>query len=321
MMWYVWALAAAFALVIILLIIGSAVFFRMIVARSKEEGDKKSLWDREDEPVTNPKCIPFAKEITEGRRYVRERISEKFEITSYDGLRLSARLAPADSQRAIVLMMHGYRSDPLYDFSCAVRPYNERGFSCVLPFERAHGESEGKYICFGTKEKYDVVSWCKFLEEKYPGVPVILDGISMGATTVLMASGLELPSNVKGIVADCGFTSPLEIYKTVCRASFAMSPFPFVYTTSLAIRLVAGFNVRESTLKALKKNSLPVFFAHGEADKFVPCRMSADNYEAALKYCDAEFFSVPEAEHGLSFLVDNEGYLKALDKFLDKCIK
>ena len=37
---------------------------------------------------------------------------------------------------------------------------------------------------------------------------IFLCGISMGCATTLMAAGLDLPDNVKGIIADCGFTSP-----------------------------------------------------------------------------------------------------------------
>lgn len=192
---------------------------------------------------------------------------------------------------------------------------------CVLPYQRSHGESEGKYICFGVNERYDVLSWCNFLSEKYPGMPIVLDGVSMGASSVLMASGLNLPDSVKGIIADCGFTSPFEIFKWVSRASYGLSPFPFVYTMSAVTRFVAGFDPKYSTKKALEKNTLPVFFAHGEADTFVPCSMGCDNYEAALKNCDAVLFTVPEAEHGMSFLRDREGYLAALDKFICKCIK
>lgn len=320
MEWYFWTLIGAFILIILLLVFGSALLFKMTVKR--EEGDDGiSVWDKTDGAVKNPTLLPYADRINSEREYVRSKLADAFTVESFDGLKLKARFVPAENQRAIVLMMHGYRTSPLHDFSCAVRDFNERGISCFLPYQRAHGDSEGKYICFGTKEKYDVLTWCRLIEEKFPGVPVFLDGVSMGAVSVLMASGLPLPQSVKGIIADSGYTSPIAAFKWVCRRAYGMSPFPFVYTASAAMRLVAGFKAGEKVKTALKKNTLPVFFAHGEADTLVPCAMGLDNYETALKTCDAVLFTVPEAEHGISYLVDREGYLNELDKFIDKCIK
>lgn len=325
MEWYFIALIAAAGVAVMMTVLGTIVFFGMTVVRGKKSSseDRPSLWEKESVNAgINNNTFPYKKEITAGREYIRSHAAKVFRITSYDGLTLSARLVPAECEQVgIILMMHGFRSNPINDFSLAVSVFCERGFSCVLPDQRAHGESGGKYICFGTKEKYDVKSWCEFLSEEYPGVPVILDGISMGATSVLMASSLSLPENVKGIIADCGFTSPIEIWKCVTAARYGISPFPFVYTTGLAAALISRFNIRESTVKMLEKNTLPILFAHGKADTFVPYGMSLLNYEKAIMYCDCELFTSDEAEHGLSFAADREGYLKALDRLIGKCIK
>lgn len=319
MEWYFWTLIGAVLLIIVLLAVGSIMFFNMTAKR--EDDVEKTVWDKADGAVKNPVLLPYADEINKGREYVRENLSGSFKIQSHDGLCLKARFVMAENQRAIVLMMHGYRTSPMHDFSCAVRDFCDRGISCFLPYQRAHGDSEGKYICFGIKEKYDVLAWCEYLNIRFPETPVLLDGVSMGAFTVLSASGLDLPKNVKGIIADSAYTSPIAAFKWVCESSLHMSPFPFVYTTSLLMRLAAGFNPYEKVSKALSKNTLPVFIAHGEGDTFVPCSMGLDNYEIALKTCDAVLFTVPKAEHGISYLVDKKGYLEALDKFIDKCIK
>ena len=141
----------------------------------------------------------------------------------------------------------------------------------------------------------------------------------MGATTVLMASGTPFPANVRGIVADCGFTSPEEIIRAVLRARH-LPAWPLLPLIGLQTRLFAGFGLREySTQEAMKTNRLPLFLAHGEADTFVPCVMSRQTFDA----CTSEnkvLLTVPGAIHGRSYLVDREGYETALQSFLEKIL-
>ena len=327
MMWIYIIAAAAALLALILLFAGTYLFFvNGIKSSNYIKGRKQtSCWDEdEDKPesvfMIEP-CLPYRDELIEGRRWVKSHELEDFSVTSYDGLTLRAKFLAAQDMRAVVLMMHGYRSNPLHDFSLAIKEYHEMGVSCMLPYQRAHGESEGKYICFGVRERRDAVSWCKLIEEKFPGVPIILDGMSMGAATVMMASGLELPGAVRGIVADCGFTSPRDIMASVMKERFNMAPFPFLYTTALAARVFAGFGTKVSTETELKKNKLPLLLIHGEADHFVPHSMSERNYEAARDVCDVKFLSFPNAGHGLSFLTDRDRYIEEVKNFVDKCVK
>ncbi len=317
-------------LLLLALIFGTHFFLKIAFFRyvSRKQKNKKSAWARLEEKggAVNvddlfAEARPWVEEIKEGKTFIANAEKKVYEITSYDGLKLRARLIPAKNMRAIVIMVHGFRSNPVHDFSCAVKAFNEMGLSCLLPDQRATGESEGKYICYGRKEKYDIADWARLMEKEYPGVPVIFDGVSMGCATVVLASGLDLPPNVKGIIADCGYTTPYEMFERVLRDSFKMPKFPFFYTASFAAKTFLGFDFKgESTVDALKKNRLPILFAHGQADSLVPHDMSVTNYEIAKQYCDAVFLSVPEAGHGLSYLVDREGYTKLIEEFLDKAL-
>ena len=330
MTWYIIAAIAAVVLLLVLLIAGTRIFFNYaILSENYQKGKKqRSAWDedeeRPDEVIFNPNCIPYRDKLIEKRKWVKSHELKDYEVTSFDGLKLRAKFMACDKgyMRGIVLMMHGFHSNPLHDFNLAIEVFNERGFGCMLPYQRAHGESEGKYLYYGTRERYDVISWCKLIEKEYPGLPVILDGISMGASTVMMASGLdELPSNVKGIVADCGYTSPYEIFVAVMKRRFNMSPFPLLYTTDLYSKIRARFFMRSaSTLDALKKNKLPIVILHGQEDSFVPHSMSVENHAVAKEHSWAELVSVPGAEHGMSFLIDSEKYLKGVDDMLAECM-
>ena len=146
-----------------------------------------------------------------------------------------------------------------------------------------------------------------------PDVKIILTGISMGASTVLMASGHPLPRNVIGVLADCGYSSPKEIIKVVIgQMGLPVElSYPFV---RLAARLYGGFDLEEtSPAQMVKSSRVPVIFFHGEADAYVPCEMSRVNYEACASR--KRLVTIPGAGHGLSYPVAPEVYRAALREF------
>jgi len=149
--------------------------------------------------------------------------------------------------------------------------------------------------------------------------PILLTGISMGATTVLMSAGTPYDANVRGIIADCGFTSPWEIIASVVRGR-GLPIFPFVPLMSMWARIFAGFGFREySTLEAVRRLQLPIFLAHGEADRFVPCHMTEKVYEACGS-SDKTLLLVPDARHGAAYLVDRCNYENMIAQFVDRCL-
>ncbi|MGM9521434.1 MAG: alpha/beta hydrolase [Oscillospiraceae bacterium] len=256
--------------------------------------------------------------ILSGIKYAAETESEPVEITSYDGLRLAGRYYRAEKERALIILCHGYRSIADNDFSCAIQYFHESGFSLLLIDERAHGKSGGRTMTFGIKERHDVRSWVDYAAGRFPDTNIIVEGISMGASTVLMAAGEPFPPNVKGIIADCGYTSPKEIICHVIRR--AHMPVKLLYPeVKLAARLFGGFDLEEySSLEAARSASLPALFIHGESDYFVPCDMGRRNFQAYAG--EKQMVTVPGAGHGLSYVVDMEKVQKAVNEFLDRIL-
>lgn len=240
--------------------------------------------------------------------------AEDVEITSFDGLRLFARLLPLDNAKGTILLFHGFHSTPDADFGCAVPLLRDMGYQLLLVEERAHQRSEGKYLTFGVRERQDVLLWAREMERRMGKAhPLYLEGISMGASTVLMASALDLPASVCGIIADCGFTSPADIVAEVMKGMHV--PKPAQYLAELWCRLLAHFSMWETSApEALSKCKLPVLFIHGTADSFVPCRMTEENYAACAS--PKTLVLVEGAEHGESFLIDRPRCEKALREFL-----
>lgn len=262
----------------------------------------------------------FAKEIENGKSWFKSQKKERITMTSFDGLKLTAYYLPSEElSRKVLVLMHGYRNEELYDFAGLVRFYHEMGYNLLVPCQRSHGESEGKYICFGVKERIDLKQWTEYMSKRFDGKCMIyLTGISMGGATVLMAADRELPSQVKGIIADCAFTSPWDILARVLNKNCHLPRFPFLYAADLICRRKAGFCFREcSTIKSMKNNKLPVLFIHGGKDDFIPAEMSYQNYEA----CTAEkrLLIVDEAAHGTSHLAAAGAYRSAVLEFMEQC--
>ena len=238
-------------------------------------------------------------------------------ITSDDGLKLHGFWIPAENPRGTILLAHGYRSTMLVDFDLAYAFYHALGMNILVPHQRAHGESEGRYITFGVKESEDFLRWIHFHNETFGKHQMILSGMSMGASTVLFLADKELPSNVKCIIADCGFTSPWTILDKVYRSVTHLPSGLSLWAADLFARVFAGFSLTDKdTRKTLKKARLPVLMVHGLSDDFVPCDMTKQGFEACTG--EKELLLVEGAGHGVSFLVDKETYTKRIIAFLEK---
>ena len=236
---------------------------------------------------------------------------------SFDGLKLHGKYLPVPNSRGTMLLVHGFHGSGNTDFGCILQTYHNMGFDLLVIDQRSHLGSEGTFLTMGVRERYDVRSWCLWLLERFgEGHPVVLDGISMGGATVLMAGGLDLPRNVRGIIADCPFTSPREIFVSVMGKM--KIPTWMLWGANLYARLFAGFSIDgASTVEALKTCTLPLLIAHGEADDFVPCAMGVASFEASASP-DKQLITVPGAGHGMSYLVERERMDAALTAFLDK---
>ena len=257
---------------------------------------------------------PHRETMVAWMKEVRTLTFEAVSITSFDGLKLCGKYYEYAPGAPIELMFHGYRGSAERDLCGGVQRSFALGRSVLIVDQRASGQSEGRVITFGVYESRDCISWVDFMLRRFgDDVQIILTGISMGAATVMMAAGKPLPPNVKGVLADCGYTSAKEIIKKVIRDMKlpASLLYPFV---KLGARLYGGFDLEETPpVEAMKTCSLPVIFFHSDDDAYVPCEMSRVNFEA----CNAEkkLVITPRAGHGLSYMLDGEGYINALQEF------
>lgn len=144
------------------------------------------------------KPYPIHDEAMAAQRFVLEQEPEQLYVESYDGKRLHAQLLRTEDAVGTILLFHGYRSSWNVDFSASLLFYRSLGYNLLLVDQRAHQDSEGTFLTFGAKERYDVISWVTYLGQKLGQAhPLFLGGLSMGATTVLLASCFEFPANVR----------------------------------------------------------------------------------------------------------------------------
>ena len=271
-----------------------------------------------DEMLSRPVYRISREESLQARDWLAAQKPERVEVRSYDGLRLVADFVPCPQARGTILFFHGWRSRPLADFGPALRSYYAKGLNLLLVHQRGQGPSGGRFMTFGIKERRDVHSWVQWHGARFgTEAPILLSGLSMGASTVLMACGEPFSANVRGVIADCGFTSPKEIIRSVCR-SCHVPPWAVVPVMGLFAKLFAGFGFSAySTVTAMKQTQVPILFAHGEADGFVPCEMTRRAY-AACASPDKTLLLVKEAHHGTSYLLERTRYEEAISRFLER---
>ncbi len=255
---------------------------------------------------------------------VSEAESEPFEWveirSSRDGTLLKGRLYRFSDQKVINIFFHGYKGTSFRDGCGGFKMAKEKGQNILLADQRANGASGGNVIAFGVNERYDCLDWVNYAVGRFgDDLKVMLSGVSLGAATVLMASDVGLPKNVKGIVADCGYSSPKEI---ICKVA-KEEGFPVALCWPLlkiACRIYAKLDLEEATaVNSVKRTDIPILIIHGDDDRYVPCEMAYKIYEACAS--KKELLIIPGAPHAAAFLADEKKYRETVDRFTAECLK
>ena len=237
-------------------------------------------------------------------------------ITSFDGTKLYGRYYHVSDEAPLHIQFHGYRGTAVRDFCGINKTARALGHNALTVDQRAHGKSGSETITFGIKERKDCLCWIEYACNRFgKQTEIYLSGISMGAATVIMASGEELPPNVKCVMADCPSSSPEAI---ICKVVKDMGyPSKLVMPLMrLGAKVFGKFDLRETTaVEAVKKAKIPILIIHGQDDLFVPCQMSEEIYLARQDLVTRKTFK--KAGHGISYIVHTEEYEKTVIQFLN----
>lgn len=240
-------------------------------------------------------------------------------IESSDGLRLHAYIVNQnESSNKWAIIVHGYGGSGKL-MSAKAKYFYEMGYNVLIPDLRGHGKSEGEYIGMGWKDRLDIINWINFIIKANQNAEIVLHGTSMGAATVLMSSGEDLPSNVKAIIADCAYTSIWDAFNYELETYLNLPSSYILNVTNIVTQLKAGYSLREgSTLDAVKKSTVPILYIHGDSDKFVPYSMMNELYNATNS--PKEKLTVEGAEHANSDLVAPFLYWLTIEDFVEQYV-
>lgn len=291
----------------------SAYFYRRTMRRNKAKVERTMKMAGTD-------WSQYGDFIGKRKEYFLSQPHEDVWITADDGLRLHGTFFPNQGSKRLILCFHGYTSEGMKDYIALSDYYLRRGFAMLLVDERAHGQSDGNYIGFGCLDRKDALRWLEWMMRTCgEDIQIIMHGTSMGAATVLMASGLKLPPQVKGIVSDCAFTSPKEVFTHVLHSMYHMPAFPIIPIADAMNKKMAGYGMDEcNAAREVKKSTTPTLFIHGSADTFVPRSMCEKLYEN----CSAKKWKliIEGAAHAESYYKDTKRYEEALDLLLEEVL-
>ena len=316
--WNSLLIAAAVCLVLFLLATAvGAVFFKMVLVREKHPGDPMNK-----SHVTPEELERWRNAVREGNDWVASHKTQEVAITSHDGLNLRGLLVPAEGgmehSRKFLLAIHGYRSGPMREYYYMLPFYHSLGYHVLMPDDRAHGKSEGSYIGFGWLDRLDCIAWVHYIVDTYgQDCEIVMQGISMGAATVMNASGEALPPQVKGIIEDCGFSTAKDVFAHEAKLRYKLPAWPLIPAASMVCGLIAGYRfAQDEPVRQIQKAKVPFLFIHGSRDDFVPTPMVHEVYDACPTHKTK--LLVEGAAHAMAYLEDREGYEKAVRAFLER---
>ena len=294
------------AILLILILLGVGLtevignyFVNYAIARSGAGGDRKISQESTIEVLgEDEKIIENNKKIAkENSKKWSEAIQQKqVEVKANDNITLrGTEYLKQEETNKWAIILHGYRSNPSSVLTIGEH-FSEKGYNVLIPSMRACANSEGEYVGMGWLDKEDLKCWINLIIEENKNAEIILHGSSMGAATVLMASGDELPANVKNIIADSGYTSVWDIFASEAKARFNLPEFPVLNMFQIVANRKAKYDIKEaSSLEQVKKSKTPILFIHGDKDDFVPEYMCEKLYDATN--CKKEKLIIHGAGH------------------------
>lgn len=288
---------------VILTVLASCYFFNVAQVRGK-----KAFINTQTMNAKNP-LYPYEKGFNQ--------LSKNTMTMTNKGLNQYAWYVPASQPTdKTVIVVHGFSNDKS-DMKPYAKLFHDMGYNVLMPDNIAHGKSEGNIIGYGWNDKDNVIKWSQIIAKKNPESQITLFGVSMGAATVMMASGEQMPHQINTIIEDCGYTSVWDELAYQAKEMYHLPAFPLLYEVSAISRIRAGFTYGQaSSLKALTKNHLPVLFIHGSDDDFVPTEMVYRNMKATKG--PKELYVAKDAKHAKSFQKNPEVYREKIALFLKK---
>ena len=264
-------------------------------------------------------CFINSEEALAGTRFYREHAFKNiFTFNKHSKCLHAIYYEAPEKSNVYVITCHGYTGDPTLN-KTYIKHFYEMGFNVIAPYLRGHGKSEYKFCTMGWLDRLDIIDWIDCILEMDADAKIILHGVSMGAATVMMATGEELPVNVVCCIEDCGFTTLWEQYGIQLKELYNIPSEIFLKIINPVFKATLGYDIKDaSAINQVKKSKTPTIFIHGDKDAVVPFWMNYPLYQNAD--CEKERLVVPGAHHAASAYLSPELYWNTVSQFIKKYI-
>jgi alpha-beta hydrolase superfamily lysophospholipase len=243
---------------------------------------------------------------------------ESRRLTTRDGQEIGAWFLDGRRENPSILLLHpngGCRGTCLPQAEMLAA----EGYPVLMITHRAHGDSTGEVNDFGYSARHDVVAAVEWLEQRRPGRPVVVFGISLGAAAAAYASG-ELGERVSGYILE----GPHRDLRTAVRNRTTIYLPPVVDRVantglSLVAPLVLPEVNRMSPLDAVGgvPAGVPVLILAGGADRHARPEEARALYERVRSHGRLVLF--PGAAHARLLRTDPELYRRLVLTFVGQC--
>lgn len=298
------------SILFIVLLASLVIYFRVFYTPVKGQNDLCHIYRGEQSQKYAPLSVSLTLKLD-------EKECEMVYIYSFDGLKLEGRYYSLSPASPVVICVHGYRGTALRDFCGRVELYLSLGLNVLLISQRGCMKSGGHTVTFGVKERKDVLGWIEWVRERFgSSKSIYLAGISMGAHTVLSLSSSLGWVNIRGIIADCPYTSARAIMEKELRGA-GIPPFMLMWLVSFTARFWGHFSINvPGAVEAVEKTNIPILLLHGEKDALVPYSMSRGIEKANPK--KVRLITFAAADHAMSYFVDTPLYEREVKAFIAK---
>ncbi len=264
------------------------------------------------EKLRGTRLEPYAEALQKGIASIRAMPWEDVWLTGHGGLRLHGRMLRGRGEKA-VLLSHGYRSSGENDFCGIVDYYREHGFSILMIDQRGHGQSEGRQLTFGVRERRDMACWICWAADNLSG-ELWLHGVSMGAVSLLMALPLCPDTPVRGVIADSVYDNVRELMIYQAGRKYRLPKFPITQIVSLEGCLLMGKDfIKLYASECAAETGIPVFLIFGTHDRTVPPGMASRFIPGKSAQC----VFIEGARHARCWQKSPKTYGKALEYFIN----
>ena len=242
---------------------------------------------------------------------------QMLEISGADKVSLKGIYYPAAvGSDVTVICIHGYTSHAEREWTFPGLFYLSLGYNVLIPYQRAHGLSGGKYISLGALEHRDMLNWVEKINELQPQGRIVIHGLSMGGGIALDLASKDM-KNVKAIISDAPSDSVRNFFEGISAHVFKKDGKKVAACAIARFEKEFGAKVddfeRQETVRNCK---YPLLLSAGSNEH---CEELFETIKSRNPM-PTEIIILPGCNHGNGMYKQTELYQQTIRKFIQSAI-